>query len=377
MFKNLRSQYERFPYPPIPFLALPRRKQGQELKYENAGPYLSRSLSSSGIRILVIGGGTLEPLVVSMAHPHAREIVNVDLSLRSIELLNRRLRFFNLARPFSSRAPIKSLNGDFTEMDLGLFDYVIASNVLHHTPDPAYALAKASSFLKPGGVLRMVTYPSGSRLWMRATSEYLKSEGVDKSPNIKKAALEAVRLLSITDPVRTTFESHPERGTNAGVIDAFFNACENPLTPLEWQDASENAGLSLIGESQDEGSRSSLVDNVATGLTVWEKLQIMDDTWELCANPILWFEKRWSPSFGRESRHITQSSTKRGGPPFEFKRADDLLRKGGSCLLDWRDWLRKEVGPRVWPNQPDEILRGLSILEYPVDEILRETTKDC
>lgn len=270
MFESLRSQYERFPYPPIPFLALPRRKQGHELKYENAGPYLSRSLSSTRIRILVIGGGTIEPLIVSIVHPRAREIVNVDLSLRSIEILNRRLRFFDLARLFTQRAPIKSFNGDFTELDLGLFDYVIASNVLHHTADPARALAKASSLLKPGGVLRMVTYPSGSRMWMRATSEYLKSQGVDKSSNIKKAALEAVRLLSITDPIRTTFESHPERGTNAGVIDAFFNACENPLSPLEWQEASENAGLSLIGESQDESSRSSLVDNVATGLTVWK-----------------------------------------------------------------------------------------------------------
>jgi SAM-dependent methyltransferase len=376
---NLRAQYERFPYPPIPFLALPRRGEGQALQYENAGAYLSRSLSSHGIRILVIGGGTLEPLIVSMAHPLASEIVNVDLSTRSIEILDRRSRFFSITRPFTRRAPMKSFQGNFSELDLGLFDYVIASNVLHHTDDPAQALACASDFLKPGGIFRLVTYPKESRHWMRETSKYLRSEGVDKSANPKREALVATRKLSITNPIRTTFESHPERYSNAGVIDAFFNACENPLSPLEWQTASENAGLTLIGESQDENSRSSLVDHVASNLSVWEKLQIMDDTWELCANPILWFTKG-GPHLLVEDRVMKESENRtvfakswalRVGPP--FSRADALLRKGGSSLAQWRDWLMKEVGPRTWPGRPDEIMRGLSIIDYPIEDLL----KDC
>jgi SAM-dependent methyltransferase len=364
--QGLRSQYERYPYPPISFLALPRRNQGHELKYENAGPFLGRNLESRRIRILVIGGGTLEPLVVSMAHPNASEIVNVDLSHRSIAILNRRSQFFDFARPFTRRAPVKNIEGNFEALSLGLFDYVIASNVLHHTEDPAQALAHACGFLKPGGIFRLVTYPKGSRFWMRATSDWLKSQGVDRAADPKRAALDALRQLSLSNPIRATFEAHPERRTNAGVVDAFFNACENPLSPLEWQTASENAGLALIGESQEKNSRSTLVDNVAPNLTIWEKLQIMDETWELCANPILWFEKQSGPPFRTESRQITQFCTERWARP--------LLEKGGSSLAQWRDWLAKEVGPRVSSDHPDEILRGLSITEYTIEEYYRLLT---
>jgi SAM-dependent methyltransferase len=382
---NLRGQYERFPYPPVSALALPVRGQGLPLRYENARLFLNRKLSSDGIQILVIGGGTLEPLVVAFAHPNAREVVTIDLSRHSTEILNRRILFSKIVRPFSKRAPIRALLGNYLESGTqlgGPFDYIIASNVFHHTPDPAHSLFEAAKLLKIGGVLRMVTYPASSRIWMRAASRYLKREGVDRVPHLKAAALSAVRKLPITDPIRATFESHPERNTEAGIIDAFFNACENPLPPLSWKDAAEAAGLNLIAETQDKDSHSRLVSEFlgtrANILNVWEKLQILDDTWELCANPILWFEKTAEGTrapFVRTS--VTQetlaSPSEKEIPEKEikeqFRRADHLLQNAGSSLLEWHAWLTREVGPRVWPDHPDELLRGLSITEFSPEKI--------
>src|SRR5438270_702167 len=90
----LRAQYERFPYPPIGRFALPLRAQGEPLRYEHglkmAG--LGQEASSTGIRILVAGAGTLEPLVVAQAHPRAREVVAVDISRASLDRLKSRER---------------------------------------------------------------------------------------------------------------------------------------------------------------------------------------------------------------------------------------------------------------------------------------------
>jgi len=221
---------------------------------------------------------------------------------------------------------------------------------------------------------------------MRATSRWLKLHGVEQSPNLKKAALQCVRQLPITHPIRACYESHQERSTPAGIVDAFLNACENPLTPLQWKTACPQLGLKLAAETQDKNSSSHLVDQFSkNSLDVWEKLQIVDDSWELCSNLILWFEK----NDGRISAAIESSVAEQKFPlaqsgahgsftsPLrlemaqQFSRADGLLNKAGLSMERWKTWLSKEIGPRVWPNAPDEILRGLSITEYPVEEILK------
>jgi SAM-dependent methyltransferase len=380
LLNSLKNQYERFPYPPTPFFALPRRGQGEALK-NSANPE----------RILVIGGGTFEPLLVAQAHPQAKEVVCIDLSETSIELLERRIRFFKIARPFTRLPNVRSFAGDFTSREFQNstlfknFDYVIASNVLHHSKDPADFLAKATAALKIGGTLRVVTYPASSRIWMRTTSRWLKLHGVEQNPNLKKAALQCVRQLPITHPIRACYESHQERSTPAGIVDAFLNACENPLTPLQWKAACAQLGLKLVAETQDKNSSSQLVDQFSkNSLDIWEKLQIVDDTWELCSNPILWFEKTADKTSATAEALVSEQvfslpqSEKRGSftSPLrlemakQFSRAGKLLQKTGHSLEEWISWLSKEIGPRVWPKAPDEILRGLSITEYPLDEIL-------
>jgi SAM-dependent methyltransferase len=361
---DLKRQYERYPYPPISRWALPRRKEGAALQ--------TKALHAKNPKILVIGGGTLEPLVVAQAYPQASEILNIDLSKASIDVLKHRLWLHKIARPFSKRASIRSLCGDFRDFTDCGFDYVIASNVLHHMDNPAQALLEISKRLKPGGILRMVTYPKMSRIWMKATSQFLKLRKVDRAVNIKKVALQAVRELPISHPIRACYESHQERMNDAGIVDAFFNACENPLSPLEWQRASGASGLQLFAETQDKNSHSDLIGEFlgthSEKIDRWKKLQILDDTWELCSNPILWFEKTREPVSSTVSAEASAPSQESILEQIirAAKQADSLLREADSNLQEWIEWLRKEVGPRTWPNHPDEILRGLSMTEYPI-----------
>jgi SAM-dependent methyltransferase len=284
------------------------------------------------------------------------------------------LRF---ARPFSKIPPIRFFVGDASEIELGEFDSIFASNVLHHTKDPAALLAKLSKKLKTDGVFRLVTYPKASRFWMRKTSVWLKSRGLSaETPLLVKEARNAIRTLPPSSPIRSCFESQPETRRICGLIDAFFNACENPLSPLEWARACREACLELVSEGQTETSRSDFLNSFllnSGALTAWEKLQILDDTWELCANPVLFLRKlpessETMPDPGSED--LSQREEYFFSHP--MKEADVLLRKAGRSLEEYRVWLRQEVGPRTHPKRPDELLRGLSITEYDLDYLLSD-----
>ncbi len=354
--ESLRRQYERLPYPPVPFLALPRRGEGGELRHHG--------------RILIAGCGTLEAAIVAQANPDALEIVAVDLSAESIAISRRRLNWMRLARPFAKLPPIRLIVGDVSRLDLDEFDFVLASNVLHHCANPPELLRSLAAKLRIGGTLRMVTYPKGSRHWMRETSGWLAARGLRaESPDLVRAARRLIRTLPMGNPIRSCFESQPETRTRAGLVDAFFNACENPLSPLEWEHASRAAGLNLLREGHEEDSRSGFLDEFlgdSRALSAWEKLQVLDDTWELCTNPVFWFVKsamsQGSSAPGNFS-HAESLAT-------QLRRAEALLKKAGKTLLQYQTWLRKTVGPRVNPRNPDELLRGLSLTEYDLNELL-------
>lgn len=309
-------------------------------------------LSGDGLRILVAGCGTFEPLVVAQMHPSAREIVAVDLSARSIEVLRARLRWARVARPFSRWPRVRTICGDLGEFSNEPFDYILASNMLHHVPDPAAMLAHLSSLLRVGGVIRVVTYPKMSRHFMRKTAAFLQ----DIAP---RDAAREIRKLSPTNPIRSCFESQPEIHTQTGLIDAFYNACENPLSPLEWENASRAAGLELYAEAQTETSRSSFLTELvpaSAALGVWKQLQILDDLLELCANPVLWFRKTGvvqSPHPIPEWRDDLATS---------LTRAESLLAEAGISLQEVLEKLQVEVGPRV--NARGAPLPGLSILDH-------------
>lgn len=379
--KSVREQYERFPYPPVPRFALPRPGQGEVLSYERGTELtLGKSKEHRGIRILVAGCGTLEAAVIAQTHPDADEIVAVDLSAKSIFLLKQRL-FLGLFRarltsPFRRFPTVLAVCTDLHEWEpVNQFDYIIASNVLHHVPDPAALLKRLSSWLKPQGILRMVTYPKGSRFWMRQTAQWLRARGLDAGdPRLVAKARTAIRTLPESDPIRSCFESQPETKARAGIVDAFFNVCENPLSPIEWKSATTRAGLVLAAEDQTASSRSSFLDELFPSraslgnLDRWEKLQILDDLWELCANPILWLRKGTDEMPEIEETRDEKIAISDALPEMvaQIRSAERLLKKAGIPLSEMIEVLRREVGPRVSAPPEQRVLPGLSITEYPL-----------
>ncbi len=373
---DLRTQYERYPYPPVSALALPARGEGAALAYETGARLAFGEPRSATGRVLVVGCGTLEALVASQANPRAAEVVALDLSEASLARLGRRERLQRLARPWRRLPPIRRLRADLREWEPeGRFELILASNVLHHLPDPAGALVRLASWLAPDGLLRLVTYPRASRIWMRETSAWLRSKGLAAGqPGLRARAFSAIAELPPLHPARLCFESQPEVGTETGIVDAFLHTCENPLSPLEWAEACARAGLRLVGEAQTESSSSGfLVELVpaTAALSAWERLEVMDCLLELCANPVLWLARGDGLGLGHG---IGDAPAHGHGPAFRHElragliRAHAILARAGVPLDDVLGALKREVGPRV--SRDGRALPGLAIVDLDTTALL-------
>lgn len=283
----VRAQYERFPYPKVSLLSEPLTPEADpslESIFEMIEPsHRPHALPSHrGARILVVGCGTFEAAGVALLHPFAQSITALDLSARSLKLTEARIR--NLLRrgrlvPKLTyvRADLEQ-DSDFLAVTGDNFDYILASNVLHHLADPLGSLARISRLLAPHGILRMRVYPPKSRAKMDELAQYFKSKGLTAQSRglILRTHFYAWRLPR-ANPMRATFFTNPERTRLPNLVDAFFHARVNSPSFTEWGAAAMKVGLTLLREDTQQ------VD--------FKKLDELDAGGNLGQNPIFWFQK--------------------------------------------------------------------------------------
>ncbi|HEY2030947.1 MAG TPA: methyltransferase [Myxococcales bacterium] len=131
---------------------------------------LDRSIDGDAA-VLEIGCGTGQlSLFLATAE---RRIVGADLSRRSLELAEDARRRYGIH------------SAQFLETDLrspglrkGAFDVVIASGVLHHTPDPRSSFKAVARLAKPGGVLVVGLYNAFARIPLRLRRAVHRLTGV-------------------------------------------------------------------------------------------------------------------------------------------------------------------------------------------------------
>ena len=417
--KSIQEFYNRFPYPAISSLALPRAGQGARIAYETGATFAgSPSADHRGIRILVAGAGTFEALVIAQQHPRAQEVFALDLSQSSINQLKKRLRLAKIRRVFPGLglfhkiAPVHTRCADIFEFNEGHFDYITATLVLQNHEDPLGLLARLNTMLKPGGLLRLTTYPKHSRFWPRQIGKWLALGGIDQNhPRLKEACDARVEELPDHHPIRLSYADNPESHCATGLADCYLHPCENPQSPMTWYKAAESLGLKLVGESQHPYAQSTFLDALATGLSelnAWEKLQVLDDLLELSSNPVLWLHKgedpeilteRPEPALRQEPVAPPGSGTALtkdfaveeilqllasepdsrfwipSAPQYEVgegaRRTLPILNEAGLSLSDLLSRITEEVGPRVSIRSKEVQLKGLTLPELLHEEALK------
>lgn len=127
-------------------------------------------------RIIDLGAGTGAGTLSLARHLPAATVTAVDMDEELLAHLRHRARSLGVAER------IRTVQADLDQPwpDLGLADLIWASASLHHVAEPAQALARAVTALRPGGVIavteldsfpRFLTDPAGSALENRCHQE--------------------------------------------------------------------------------------------------------------------------------------------------------------------------------------------------------------
>jgi len=162
--KQVRAHYEEFPYPPFdPEL------EKQTFTFTNHDLMDSVNFHcfegkrdfSKPFRVLIAGGGTGTSTITwaEQLRNTDGEVVYLDMTQTSMEVCKKRAEIRGLTN-------IRWVHDSILEiprLDLGEFDYICCTGVLHHLESPEQGLAALKSVLKDDGAMLIMVYAKYGR----------------------------------------------------------------------------------------------------------------------------------------------------------------------------------------------------------------------
>ncbi len=190
--KNIRAQYEQFPYPPRDLQDETKRLLEIEIeRLATINFYCFKGKQSfDNAKILVAGGGTGDStlyLAEQLRHKNA-EVVYLDISKASMEVVKERAKIRHLNNIHWVHGSILSVS----EYEIGPFDYISCTGVLHHLDEPEKGIACLKSVLKPSGAIGLMLYGKYGRTGVYQMQKLMRlinlneSELSDKIDNTRK-----------------------------------------------------------------------------------------------------------------------------------------------------------------------------------------------
>lgn len=178
--ENVRNQYEDYPYP----FRDPSDENHrlieigiERLELINFYCFKGRC-DFSNFRVLVAGGGTGDSTIflAEQLKDCNAEIYYVDISDASMKIAQKRAKQRNLHNITWVHGSLLSLNPN-----LGKFDYISCTGVLHHLDDPELGLDKLSGYLNDKGALGLMLYGQYGRTGVYQMQELMKLINVNES----------------------------------------------------------------------------------------------------------------------------------------------------------------------------------------------------
>jgi SAM-dependent methyltransferase len=181
--------------------------------------------SPEGLRVLDAGCGTGSALVaMAMNFPQAR-IVGVDFSQASLDKARALAKQYNVRNVRFFHLPIEQLP------KLGeTFDFVSASGVLHHLPDPAAGLKAIASVLDPQGAVSIMLYARYGRTGVYMLQEALSLMAHSLSPEHIRLAYQLANQVPPHHPMALRSKGREMlEGKDAGIVDLLLHANDIPF----------------------------------------------------------------------------------------------------------------------------------------------------
>ncbi|MBI1778567.1 MAG: class I SAM-dependent methyltransferase [Proteobacteria bacterium] len=185
---RMQAMYEAYPYPPHDGKsALLEETLGDTLEQIDQDVFGGRLRSRGQIRVLIAGGGT-GAATTYIAHQLQNaglifEVVYLDLSDASLTIARRRAEKLDVAER------IRFVQGsllDLERLDLGLFDFISCSGVVHHLDKPVQGVHSLAQALKADGGICLMVYGALGRTGVYPMQQMLRAIAPDSLPFAKR-----------------------------------------------------------------------------------------------------------------------------------------------------------------------------------------------
>lgn len=260
---EVRSQYEALPYPPrTPSEESQRllRTWLEDLAMINHYCYAGRQDFRQNFRVLVAGGGTGDATIflAEQLKSTDAQIVHLDMSHASLEIARERAsvrKLTNISWVHDSLLNLPSL-------DLGKFDYINCSGVLHHLADPDAGLQALRSVLKDDGAMGIMVYATYGRTGvyqMQSLLRLMQQDMQDKSAKVAHATA-VLKALPPSNWFKRSEDLHGDHNIgDAGVYDLLLHSQDRAYTVGEVYDWFEGQhGLHLAFSDVQRGQAAYL-----------------------------------------------------------------------------------------------------------------------
>jgi len=250
--KTVKDQYEDYPYPYRNPEDENRRLLsiwGESLAELNHFLYQGKKDFKLKFRVLIAGGGTGDSstfLGEQLKNHKDAEIIYLDFSKASMEIAKERARI----RGISNITFINDSIYNIPNLNLGKFDYINCTGVLHHLQDPPLGLKiLQESLTKDGGMFIMV-YAKYGRTGLYQIQDLMKMVNSDIENRSDEVHNGNIIVNSLPDTnwfVRggELLQDHKMFG-DIGTYDLFLHKQDRCYSIPELHDFIEKAGLNFI-----------------------------------------------------------------------------------------------------------------------------------
>ena len=227
---EVRNQYEALPYPPCN--PEDDRKRLvltwlEDLPMINHYCFAGKQSFQNGFKALVAGGGTGDAtifLAEQLRHTDA-QVVHLDMSEASIALAKERAQIRGLSNIRWVHDSL--LNLPALAADLGKFDYINCSGVLHHLADPDLGFKALLSVLKAEGAIGLMVYATSGRTGVYQMQELMRLVNGGEADAQRKIANTRELLASLPATnwfLRSEDLHHDHKAGDAGIYDLLLHS---------------------------------------------------------------------------------------------------------------------------------------------------------
>ncbi len=250
--EDVRAQYEALPYPPRdPRDEAIRLITGTPSHVLEINHYLfsGRLNFTRPFRALVAGGGTGDACIMLAQQLADRrcpgDVVYLDLSTASRQICEARAK----ARGLRNIQFVTGSLLDLPQMNIGQFDYIDCTGVLHHLPEPDVGMRALASVLQPDGGIGVMLYGEYGRSGVYPLQEMLRTLA-PLSMAIEDRLAMAKRLIRFL-PTTNLFRRNPYlndhvTGGDAGLYDLLLHSCDRAFTVPDIGKMAAAAGLRVV-----------------------------------------------------------------------------------------------------------------------------------